>query len=91
MATATIPAIEIFRSELREAHRLGFTLKLLMSEPGLVAARLEPFSASALSVCSRQDAAFIQAACAVENEQDRLDVARETIRTALGLAKDALA
>lgn len=81
---------QIFASEITEARRLGFQLQVMVSEPGIAAARLTPQTERALQLCKQNDGAgAIEATCAVEDEANRLDITRDTIRTALQMARDA--
>jgi hypothetical protein len=90
-----IPAAEIFASEVEEAKRLGFKLQLNLGGQLSIAVRLIPQTKRARVIAgvatSYKSPGFIEAPCAVPEDattSDRLDLARDAIRSALELARD---
>lgn len=80
----------VFASEVAEAERQGFDLQVGTGRKG-VRACLVPQSSSARAACAVLGAASFESRCEVPPGGDGLDALRETIRSVLDHAKQAMA
>jgi hypothetical protein len=90
---AVAQAADVFASEVAAVRLLGFELQMRVAD-GAVAARLQPRSFKAMAACARavgETGKAIESSAQVPEGVLVVDVMRETIESALTMAREVMA